>query len=70
MLLLSCDSSIEQLQNLPKPCTVYAKYKAGEFNCNEDVFVIKSADNRLHSLNRDRYLKALIEKYNVGDTIN
>lgn len=69
ILLCGCgNSSVKQLQNIKKPCFVYAKYKHDDYTRN--VLIIKSADGYLITLRDDEELQALIAKYNVGDTIN
>lgn len=65
--LCSCheDTSLEQLQEIKKPAVVFAKYT----DPWESILIIKDVDGNLIYLEDDRFLRALLEKYNIGDTI-
>jgi hypothetical protein len=67
--LSSCEtSSIEQLNKIKKPAIVYSKHKEQAWYESSSM-VIKDADGKLIILNKDAELQSLIDKYNVGDTL-
>lgn len=70
VLCVACgDSSVEQLQEIQKPATVFAKKKGEHFN-SVNTLIIRDMNGNLIELKDDHLLEALVDKYNVGDTIN
>jgi len=70
VLCTACeDSSVEQLQNIKKPAIVFAKHKDGDWD-NHNTLIIRDANGNLITLTDDLELKALVDKYTVGDMIN
>lgn len=68
IILLLEDSTISQLNKIKKPCVVFAKHKQGQWY-DKPAMVIKDNTGKLIQLNSGSGLSALIDKYNVGDTI-
>lgn len=68
MILCGCGeypTSVEQLQKVKKPAIVYAEHS----DYPNRILIIQDADGKLITIENDNLLPALLDKYNIGDTI-